>query len=183
MEVNRHTGYATRAQWKWYLILAGTSANTLRASPRLLVGRVVTTRTTNRQQGRQDAKEAKATIGEPNGRNTRYTVQRPPTRAWLCLMYSQSSHCAFPGKRAVFECPTAHSYLHGKTAKSIWCARAVVLDQLICDADPYGRESSPLQRRPRAADADQLHYQTRPEIPQQAAERTNGYSRCQMTRS
>lgn len=66
-----------RERGRRWMVLAGTSANTLKASPRLLVGRVVmaVTRTTNRQQDRQNGKEAKATIGEPNGCSTQHAVQ------------------------------------------------------------------------------------------------------------
>jgi hypothetical protein len=90
MEVNPRTGYATRARTgqerRRQVVLAGTSANTQRASLTLLVGRVVMVamiRTANRQQGRQNAKEAKARRWEPepNGYRTQKTAHSTQSSA------------------------------------------------------------------------------------------------------
>jgi hypothetical protein len=128
------------------VVLAGTSANTQRASLTLLVGRVVMvamTRTANRQQGRQNAKEAKARgwEPEPNGYRTQETAHSTQSST------SREGMAVFKG-RAVSGSPTVSSCAHGKLVKSIVCARAAALDQLISAPDGHGREWESSPRRP-----------------------------------
>jgi hypothetical protein len=108
----------------------------------------------------------------------------PPARAWQCLGARQFSHCALPGQRAASGSPTVSSCAHGKLVKSIVCARAAALDQLI-SGPRRAREGVGVVAAPAMAAERPASYATRYRAgsPQQPADRANGYSRCQMIRS
>jgi hypothetical protein len=141
------------------VVLAGTSANTQRASLTLLVGRVVIvvmTRTANRQQGRQNAKEAKAREwgAETKGcrtQNTTHSTQSSTSSEGMAVFKGQAVQSLRP-PRATGSLWEPHSLVvpTRRAGKSIICARAAALDQLISARDRHGREweSSPRQRRP-----------------------------------
>jgi hypothetical protein len=138
-------------------VLAGTRANTQRASLTLLVGRVVMvamTRTANRQQGRQNAKEAKARRWgpEPNGyrtQKTAHSTQSSASREGMAVFKGQAVQSLRPPRATGSSgSPTVSSCAHGKLVKSIVCARAAALDPLISGRDGHGREWESSPRRP-----------------------------------
>jgi hypothetical protein len=163
MEVNPHTGYATRARTGQERRPTGGACRNQRKHAEGVTnvtrgtgGNDTHSESTTRQIKRKRSQSQRMGSGDGEipytEHSTQHTVHReaPPARAWQRLRDRQSSHCALPAQRTVSGSPTIFSCLHGKLVKSVICARAAALDQLISAPDPHGREweSSPRQERP-----------------------------------